>query len=148
MAGVFRSTDGGATWRKVNPLAVRKIVVDPTRPRTLFAVHEGVFVSRDGGGTWRRIPSIRYALSLAIDSSTRPGTVYVGTSYTRVLKSTDGGTTWVPADGGLPRLGEVLELAVDTRTRPSTLYCGTSVLGVYWSTNAGESWLLGDGPPS
>src|SRR5439155_8069682 len=43
MAAIFRSTDGGASWRKRGALAVRKIVVDPTRPRTVVAVREGVF---------------------------------------------------------------------------------------------------------
>jgi photosystem II stability/assembly factor-like uncharacterized protein len=145
MGGVFRSIDAGASWSKVNSLAVRELVVDPTRRRTLFAARGGMFRSTDGGRTWKGMAPIRYALSLAIDSSQRPGTVYVGTSYDSVLRSTDGGDTWSAAGAGLSHLAEVIELAVDTRTKPTTLYAATSGLGVYRSTDGGASWLADEG---
>ena len=144
--GIFRSSDGGGTWKKTTTIAARDIAPDPTRRGTVFATGEGVFRTMDGGRTWRRIPSIRYALSVAIDSSRRPAIVYVGTSYDSVLRSTDGGETWSPASGGLSRLAEVLDLAVDVRTRPSTLYAATSGVAVHRSTDGGASWLTSDAP--
>lgn len=143
--GLFRSTDGGAVWSKVNALAARELTVDPTRPRTIFAAREGVFRSTDDGATWRRLAAVRYTLSLAIDSRTAPTTVYVGTSYDSVLKSTDGGDTWAPAREGLPRWGEVVDLAIDVRTNPSTLYAGPSSTGVFRSTDGGASWQATEG---
>ena len=143
--GIFRSTDAGARWTKLDSLVARRLLVDPTRRRTLFAVNEGVFRSTDGGRSWRRLPSVRYAQSLAIDSSTRPGTVYAGTSYSSVLKSTDGGDTWTSAGGALSRLAEVVELAVDVWTRPSTVYAALSGMGVYRSTDGGAGWLADEG---
>jgi len=139
--GVFRSVDGGAHWTKRAQLDVRRLVLDPTRRRTLFVVNGGVLRSTDGGRTWLPLAPIHHALSLVIDSTTRPGTVYVGTSYTSVLRSTDGADTWRPASGGLAPLGEVVELAADLRTRPITLYAALSVLGVYRSRDAGVTWV-------
>jgi photosystem II stability/assembly factor-like uncharacterized protein len=143
--GIFRSADGGASWRKMILLGARELAVDRTRRGTIFAAREGAVRSTDGGRTWQRMPRIRYALSLAIDSRKRPGTVYVGTSYDSVLESRDGGDTWSPAGAGLSPLAEVIDLAVDTRTNPSTLYAATSHLGVHRSTDGGASWQADEG---
>jgi hypothetical protein len=143
--GVFQSRDGGGHWRKMNSLSLREFILDPTRRRTLFGTSEGVLRSTDGAKTWKRIGGTRYALSLVVDPHTRPGAVFVGTSYESVLRSTNSGDGWAPSSTGLSRLGEVVELAIDTRTRPSTLYVGTSHVGVYRSTDGGTSWLADDG---
>jgi photosystem II stability/assembly factor-like uncharacterized protein len=145
VGGIFRSSDAGAHWRRVSPLGVRELALDPTRPRTLFGASGDVLRSTDAGRTWKNMSGIKYALSLVVDSRKRPGPVYLGTSYTSVLKSTDGGDTWAPASGGLSPLGEVVELAVDTRTSPSTLYAATSHVGVHWSTDGGTSWHADEG---
>jgi photosystem II stability/assembly factor-like uncharacterized protein len=58
---VWKSTDGGATWRGIDGTGNRKIpdipvhvlVVDPNRSSRLFIGTDlGVFVSTDGGATW------------------------------------------------------------------------------------------------
>ena len=83
--GVFRSTDGGATWKKVlfnqkmpNDVGAIEIAIDPKNPRVLYA------------SLWatRRPPWSVYA------PSNLPG----GGLY----KSTDGGDTWKQLSGGLP----------------------------------------------
>ena len=73
--GVFRTTDGGATWEHVlfvdEDTGCSDIVMDPTNPRVLFAgtwqleIHTwgrtsggpggGLHVSRDGGDTWTKL---------------------------------------------------------------------------------------------
>ena len=57
--GVFKSTDGGASWSPVNTgltytsLHVPALALDPTTPTTLYAgTDDGVFKSTDGGGSW------------------------------------------------------------------------------------------------
>jgi len=72
--GVFRTTDGGATWAKVlfvnENTGCSDLVMDPSNPRTLFAgmwqieirtwgrtsggPGSGLFASTDGGITWNR----------------------------------------------------------------------------------------------
>ena len=71
--------------------------------------------------------------------------MYVGTSYSSILKSTDGGDTWSPAGGVLSHLAEVIEMTIDTRTKPSTVYAALSGMGVYRSTDGGASWLADEG---
>ena len=73
--GVYRTTDGGATWERIlfidEDTGCSDIAMDPTNPRVLFAgtwqleIHTwgrtsggpggGLHVSRDGGDTWTRL---------------------------------------------------------------------------------------------
>ena len=145
MGGIFRSSDGGVHFRKVTSLAVHELAVDPTRPGTIVAASEGVFRSIDAGKTWRPVGHLRRALSLLVEDRKKPATLYVGTSYDSVQKSTDGGASWTPASGGLSPLGEVLELAADPRTTPPTLYAATSHVGVFRSVDGGTSWQRDEG---
>jgi hypothetical protein len=48
--------------------------------------------------------------ALAADPA-HPGTVYAGT-FEGVLKTTDGGNSWTPANGGLPSSTRVFALAI------------------------------------
>jgi hypothetical protein len=55
--GVFKSTDGGATWRESGPdhteRSVWALAIDPSMPATLYAGTEGgIYKSSDGGATW------------------------------------------------------------------------------------------------
>jgi photosystem II stability/assembly factor-like uncharacterized protein len=59
--GIFKTTDGGATWRQLPETVnasfyyTNDIVVSPTNPQNVYAAtYGGVWVSRDGGDTWRR----------------------------------------------------------------------------------------------
>ena len=73
--GVFRTTDGGATWQRVlfvdDKTGAIDVIVDPKNPQIVFAatwqlqIHpwfsegggpgSGIYMSRDGGTTWRRL---------------------------------------------------------------------------------------------
>lgn len=66
---------------------------------------------------------------------TIPGTAYAGTCQQGLLKTTDGGATWVGLN--LP-LTNVSTVVVDDSS-PGTVYAGGAG-GVYRSTNAGETW--------
>src|SRR5262249_34957872 len=63
--GLFKSTDGGTTWKQLKtglPDGVlnAEIAIAPTEPRRLYATIDagesgtGVYRSDDGGETWRR----------------------------------------------------------------------------------------------
>ncbi|MBM4195007.1 MAG: glycosyl hydrolase, partial [Gemmatimonadetes bacterium] len=66
--GVYKTTDGGATWTHMglsNSKAIARIVLDPNNSNTVFVAatgalwgpggDRGVFKSTDGGRTWRNV---------------------------------------------------------------------------------------------
>ncbi|MCB9285015.1 MAG: hypothetical protein H6563_13135 [Lewinellaceae bacterium] len=120
--GVFKTTDGGKTWRKVlyvNPeTGCADLVVDPSNPNKLIAAMwefgrkpwtfnsggpgSGIYVSFDAGETWTRrtdkdgLPEgILGRIGLAIAPS-EPSIVYalVEAKENALFKSTDGGFRW------------------------------------------------------
>jgi photosystem II stability/assembly factor-like uncharacterized protein len=107
--GVFKTTDGGRTWRKLSgglPAEVGKIgiSVSPVDPNRLYAVVEstdeagGVFVSDNAGETWRRVNASRqlrtrpwYYMHITADPKVRDR-VYV--NNLGFWRSDDGGVTF------------------------------------------------------
>ena len=149
IAGIFKSTDGGANWSPASSgllgLPAQGLAIDPQTPSTLYAgtqVH-GVFKSTDGGSSWSAVNTDLTdfnVLALAIDPQT-PSTLYAGLAGgLHVQKSVDGGATWITRIpiGGSPLATVVRALAVDPET-PTTVYAGTTNGGVFKS-NAFFSW--------
>ncbi len=121
--GVYRSTDGGATWQKVlykdeNTGAV-DLAFDPTNPRIVYAV---LWAAREG--PWENA-------------------AWTGTT-SGLFKSTDGGDTWRQLTGGLPTPAEGLGrigIAIapsDPRRMYALVEARPSAL--YRSDDAGSSW--------
>lgn len=155
-AGVFKSTDGGLSWASkrqgLDTRAVFSLVLDPTRPNTLYAgTNLGVYRSDDGALTWVRASSgiladpfgSSYIYTLTIDPL-HPATVYAG-SLLGIFKSQDGGQTWQEKNNGL-RIGvrpSVEALALDPQNT-EILYAGAGYSGLsgtlFKSQNGGESW--------
>lgn len=164
--GVFKTTDGGATWTalKSAPPCVYgcAVAIRAPYPATLYlrtfgasdATAGGLFKSEDGGQTWRNIGAglgQRPVASVALDPGSRT-TLYAGTSD-GLFKSTDDGNTWSPT--GFIRTGPVNDtskyvntVAVDPQST-AILYLGTSD-AAYASTDGGatfqaiESGITGD----
>ena len=150
---VYKSTDGGASWKRLGPSkgggVFGGVVLDPGRPKTVYAgTQGGVFKSIDGGASWMRsgLKETLTALALAPDGRV----LYAGAacfSYLPcgpgVFRSTDAGASWVPSglDGQ-----DVVALALDPR-RPTTIYAATDEPS-FKSTDGGASWQLLDGLPS
>ncbi len=120
--GVFKSSDGGKTWKKslyVNDLTgCAELIVDPENPNKLFAAMweyrrwpwffksggkgSGLYVSYDGGDTWEKrtekdgLPEGDLGrMGLAVSAS-NPDVVYalVEAKENALYKSTDGGRKW------------------------------------------------------
>jgi photosystem II stability/assembly factor-like uncharacterized protein len=90
-----------------------------------------------GLNRWTAIgPEGENVIALVVDPQT-PSTVFAGTSRSGVLKTTDAGANWVPANSGLAA-ANVLALAIDP-VNPSTLYAGTET-GIFRSANSGRTW--------
>ncbi|HVR97165.1 MAG TPA: hypothetical protein VMW27_11160 [Thermoanaerobaculia bacterium] len=123
--GVFKTTDGGRTWKKVLYVDPRTgaadLVMDPQNPNKLFAAlwdhrrqpwtfrsggpGSGLYVTYDGGESWKRLteddglPKGNLGrIGLAISRS-NPQTVYalVEAGRSALIRSDDGGRTWKTA---------------------------------------------------
>ena len=74
---------------------------------------------------------------LTIDP-TNSQTIYAGTEFGGLYKSTNGGSSWTAVNSGLTNL-IIYSIAVDP-TNSQTIYAGTQFGGVFKSTNGGSSW--------
>ena len=124
--GVYKTTDGGATWKQVlhvdENTGASDLVMDPFNPRILFA------------GMW----------SLEI----KPWTRKSGGPGSGIYRSLDGGETWDKLEDGLPK-GDVGKIALAmTAAQKGRLYAlietgdGLPLDGK--PTNTGELWRSDD----
>ncbi len=140
---VFRSDDGGRTWRAlkgVHGKSIRALAMAPSDPKTLvIGALDGVFRSRDGGETWQRISpesytDIKNIESLAIDPQ-NPDIVYAGTWHLP-WKTEDGGATWHSISKGIAFDSDMFSIIVDPRD-PQVVYA-SACSGMYKSLNKAE----------
>ncbi len=137
--GLFRSEDGGRSWKKValpakhSHLDVMAVSPDLRDAKTIYvATHEtGVLKSTDGGATWREVNNGLGGSDvhgLAIDPNT-PSKLHVAVREKGegVYRTTDGGGKWIRVDDGPG--GEVKVLTsvnIPTGMGGIFLYAGTA----------------------
>ncbi len=146
-AGIYRSTDGGATWSSagLTGLQVTALAAIPGST-TAYALAGGLYQSTDDGKTWAAVSSWTFGSPTAIvGHPTDAATIYVGDNQGGVRSSTDGGKTWVVVGDGSVTLGSILALAVPTATSDTLvaatakglfLYTGTVITQPPFSINA------------
>ncbi|MGE5275917.1 MAG: WD40/YVTN/BNR-like repeat-containing protein [Acidobacteriota bacterium] len=142
---MYKSTDGGSSWTplQANSLlflgAVDSIAVDPITPSVVYAAgvagcrppcaapsFAAIERSGDGGATWSITASTglvdftKTSLAITFDS-----VVYAGNT-SGVVRTTNGGSSWLPAEDGLTNRS-VLSLTTDGLR----LYAGTDGDGVF-----------------
>src|SRR4026209_1548577 len=129
--GVYKSTDGGQTWKFTglyNAGQIGAVRIHPTNPDIVWVAaggdifksneERGVFKTVDGGATWRKVLFISDAVG-AMDVEVQPGnpnvvygwmshlerkpwTIISGGREGGFYKSTDGGETFTKITTGLP----------------------------------------------
>jgi photosystem II stability/assembly factor-like uncharacterized protein len=150
MEGLYRSIDGGATWKKSGEFEeARFLSADPKSPDTLYLGSGGaLYVSTNGGMEWETVqnenfniqdlvidpknPSQMYAISG--DSTSPVSPVFTHDAVVRASK--DGGRHW--SDIYHPEETSIFCLAIDPGT-PLRLYAGTSS-GFFQSLDGGKTW--------
>ena len=166
MAGIYRSTDGGATWTETfSANFVSQVFFHPTDGNTAYATSgndtahtppkNGFFRSTDGGVTWNpmngtdanALPiATAFFFRLAVSASS-PLTMYGSlagpnpTGLVGLYKSTDGGSTWNRLSSApnycTVQCGYSNVVAVHP-TNPNAIYLGG--IFCYRSIDGGTTW--------
>ncbi len=106
--GVWKTTDGGASWTvltdNLSNLSVNSLAMDPTNSSTYFWGSTGgtIFKSTDAGMTWNvlGIAGFGWVNKILIDP-TNTAKMYCSTEFSGLYKSTDSGVTWALIDPGV-----------------------------------------------
>lgn len=154
--GVWRSEDGGDSWRRTtkgmfSESDIRAISVNPDNPSILFAgTGKGIYRSKNGADTWDQLDSSMNDLqiwAIAINPQ-NPSTVYAGTCPSALFRSDDGGDTWKQLDVALdeckdmPIIPRVTTITIDPEDS-QTIYAGIEIDGMRISRDGGETWTEG-----
>jgi hypothetical protein len=114
--GVFRSEDGGRSWRPLGlqGVIVKSLAASPHQPGVVYAGTKSpplIYRTEDGGANWEELAGFRrvrgrwwwwspaeppfsaYVLALAISPSD-PNVVLAGVELGALVRSADGGRTW------------------------------------------------------
>lgn len=169
--GLYKSTDGGETWKRVgfdDSERIAEVRIVPGNSDLVYACvlghlwndHDtrGVYKSTDGGNTWKRVLFVDAktgCIDLEIDPQ-QPEIMFASMWQVRrwpwffksggpgsgLYRSEDGGEHWVRMNNGLPE-GELgrIEIAV-APSRPATLYAIVEAkeTALYRSDDTGIRW--------
>jgi photosystem II stability/assembly factor-like uncharacterized protein len=167
-AGVFRTDDGGQTWKPANrglssnfmpdPTAevghcVHRIALHPSRPSTLFMQkHWDVMRSDDSGESWQEVSGdLPSDFGFVVDvHAHEPETVYVVPILSdslhyppdgklRVYRSRSGGNEWEALTKGLPQKDCYVNVLRDAMSVDTLDPCG-----VYFGTTGGQVYASAD----
>jgi len=160
LAGVYKSTDGGQSWREINVGfpndGVFTMVFHPNNPDIIYVgTSNGIYRSSNSGDLWEawnngwpaqqkaasiefdpENPDIIYACSIGSGDEANGQKNFVG----MVMKSTDGGASWFPITNGLDTNQEFYEVIID-RYDSNILYLATQSDGVFISYDGGACWI-------
>lgn len=169
--GVYKSTDGGATWTNMglrDTKHIGRIVIDPLNANNVYVAavghlwgqntERGVFKTTDGGATWKKVLFVDQktgATDLVIDPKNPK--VLLAAMYQRertswsfngggpgggIYKSVDAGLTWKKLSKGLPT-GDLGRIGLDIFAADGKVVFATVEAkegGVFRSLDAGETW--------
>lgn len=152
-SGLYRSDDGGVTWRPMfaslgleTPTPTTAVALAPdwsSDQRVFVGVKGGILRSWDGGASW--LPAVLpppppLVTTLVVSPNfAEDGIVLAGTMEDGIFRSADRGNSWASWNFGLLDLG-VLSMAISPDfAHDETIFAGTET-GLFRSTNGGLAW--------
>ena len=149
--GVYRSTDGGASWTALtNAFAARQVAVAPSDSRWIYAgfgdgCYSGIpgelHRSTDGGATWASASGGPWAIDV---NPTSPDHL-VALKCDGVYKSTDGGQSWtkLPGTGVANYDGSTMTRGLNDRATIYAVYASEGgTAAIQRTTDDGRTWKL------
>lgn len=144
---VYRSQDGGETWRPVAgtipgaPEVIDLAVAADTAALIFAATGAGLFRSDDGGESWTLLGGLppSAVVRAVVVSPADADYILAGIDGSGVYVSRDGGRTWESGAAGLEPNGSLHDIVFDP-TNPQTAYASDFLSGVYRSTDGGRTW--------
>ena len=164
--GVFKTTDGGTTWKKVlyvdDKTGATDLVIDPKNPKVLYAAMyqrersswgytgsgpgSGLYKSIDAGVTWKKLSKGLPAGDLGrigIDIFATDPKVLFATVEAKeggVFRSADAGETWEPLSKQNARPSYYSQIRVDPKDK-NRVYTLGSNRGFYVSNDSGKTFV-------
>lgn len=135
--GVFRSDNGGDSWRLIGlkDTNVQSVALDPTNPQIIYATSGStLFRTTNGGGSWKAIsPPTSGTINVVVVDPLLSRTIYAATA-SGVFRSDDSGLSWE-----LMRASAYGSLIAAPAPGSRQIFAAAS--GTALSLNEGRTWL-------
>ena len=146
---LLRSTTAGTSWSRIYqfPSGLSWMVVDPTQPKRLFLLtaRNGLYRSQDRGLQWESLAASLQPFSGGQEITSlqftkdKSNSLFLLNRY-GLLRSLDGGTSWVPLQLITPPLStKIYAFAVNPLNSREIYYATASTF--YLSTDGGINWV-------
>ena len=169
--GIWKTTDGGASWNIqgdfLTNMAVVSMAIDPTDPNVLYAgtgeyngssgnhtggsnTGSGIFKTTNGGTTWTQLANTannnEFYFVSRLSISPADHNIVLAATYFGVYRSLDGGSTWAFEydPGNCCSAADVDFHPTDGTKAIAGIHEG----GAVYSTNSGDTWTAATGLPA